>query len=282
MNSRILMAFLAGAAFAAGIVFMVIREPDVPIQQVSAASKPIYVAPPAEDPQESSPIVDADITPVPQRREKRSPMPPAERSTRATLGGADRKQETIAQAAPAPLPAAPPELEPEPAAEPAPALNTPTAPAPAPKRVEEPLPAPEPTLPVRQPHTVTITAGTLLPVRIGETISANRNQPGDNFLATLDQPLVVDGFVIAERGARLEGRVMEADLGGRVLGTSYLDIALVKLSTSDGQHVSIRSSPYHAQSHASLLTRGKPASIPVATRVSFRLQYPVTLTERLR
>jgi hypothetical protein len=31
-----------------------------------------------------------------------------------------------------------------------------------------------------------------------------------------------------------------------------------------------------------LLTRGKPATIPVETRVSFHLQEPVTLTERLR
>lgn len=31
-----------------------------------------------------------------------------------------------------------------------------------------------------------------------------------------------------------------------------------------------------------VLTRGKPAEIPVETRVSFRVQEPVTITERLQ
>jgi hypothetical protein len=31
-----------------------------------------------------------------------------------------------------------------------------------------------------------------------------------------------------------------------------------------------------------LLTRGKPAEIPVETRISFRVQEPITLTERLQ
>ena len=40
------------------------------------------------------------------------------------------------------------------------------------------------------------------------------------FLATLDRPLVVDGFIIAERGSRLEGRVVEAQPAGRGNTTS--------------------------------------------------------------
>src|SRR5258708_16863474 len=55
------------------------------------------------------------------------------------------------------------------------------------------------------------------------------------FRSTLDRPLVVDGFVIAERGSRVQGRVVEA-----VKGTSRLEIELVKLSTADGQYKSIQ------------------------------------------
>src|SRR5450755_2714001 len=47
----------------------------------------------------------------------------------------------------------------------------------------------------RAANHVILLAGTVLPVRIGETISAARNQKGDTFLATLDQPLVIDGFI---------------------------------------------------------------------------------------
>jgi len=128
-----------------------------------------------------------------------------------------------------------------------------------------PVPAaPEPQVPplARVPPTVTIAPGTLLPVRIGETISPARYQVGDSFLATLDQPLVVDGWVIAERGSRLEGRVVEAESG-------RLRVELVKLSTSDGQHIQIRTDPY------------KSAEIPLESRISFRVVGPVTITERL-
>ena len=48
----------------------------------------------------------------------------------------------------------------------------------------------------------------LIPVRLVDGLSSERNAPGDSFASTLDQELVADGFVIAERGARVEGRVL--------------------------------------------------------------------------
>jgi hypothetical protein len=176
----------------------------------------------------------------------------------------------------------------------------------------------------RVPHTVTLAAGTMLPVRIGEALSSARNQPGDTFLATLTQPLVIDGWVIAERGARVEGRVIDATPAGRVKGVSHLGISIVRLATADGQNIRIRTEQYVKDGPTStgtdaakigggaalgaiigaivgggkgagigagaggaagagdvLLTRGKPAEIPVETRVSFRVQDSVTITERL-
>lgn len=170
-----------------------------------------------------------------------------------------------------------------------------------------------------------LAAGTPLTVRIGETISAAHNQIGDNFLATLEQPLVIDGFIIAERGSRVEGRVTDAKPGGRGGGASHLEIALVRLSTSDGQRVRIRTEPYKKDGSGSstggdlakigagaaigaaigaiagggkgaaigagagaaagagtvLVMSGKPVEIPVETRLTFRVQESVTLTEKL-
>jgi hypothetical protein len=91
---------------------------------------------------------------------------------------------------------------------------------------------------------VTLAAGTLLLVRIGETLSSTRNQAGDTFLATLTQPLVVDGWVIAERGARVEGRVLDATQAGRAKGASHIEISIVRLATSDGQYVRVRTEPF--------------------------------------
>src|ERR1043166_7966317 len=87
----------------------------------------------------------------------------------------------------------------------------PPAPAPVPAETKAAEPAPEPT----PAHTVTIPAGTLISARLGESLSSHRNRPGDSFMATLDQPLTADGFVIAERGARVEGRVVAAEEAGR-------------------------------------------------------------------
>jgi hypothetical protein len=89
-----------------------------------------------------------------------------------------------------------------------------------------------------------LTAGTLIPARTIEGLSSDRNQAGDGFTATLDAPLVVNGLVIAERGAHLEGKVVQADKAGRVKGVSDLSIELTQLTTSDGQHVPIETESF--------------------------------------
>ena len=71
--------------------------------------------------------------------------------------------------------------------------------------------------------------------------------PGDTFTATLDKELVVDGFVIAERGARVDGRVVSSDRGGKVKGTAGLSVELTRLRTSDGQTVPIATDSFERQ-----------------------------------
>jgi hypothetical protein len=75
---------------------------------------------------------------------------------------------------------------------------------------------------------------------VDERLSSDVAQTGDSFRAALDQPLVVDGAIIAERGARVEGRIAESDRGGRVRGTATLAVELVRLNTSDGQRVRLQ------------------------------------------
>jgi hypothetical protein len=90
-----------------------------------------------------------------------------------------------------------------------------------------------------------------LTVRVDQALSTERNAPGDTFRATLDQPLVVNGFVIAERGARVEGRVVEADPGGRVKGVARLELELVRLNTADGQRINIQTQPFTREAETS-------------------------------
>ena len=85
------------------------------------------------------------------------------------------------------------------------------------------------------PATLTIPAGTVLSVRINEYLSSDKNQVGDRVTATLQQPVVVNGYVVARRGQMLVGQVEAAQKAGRVTGTSQLGIELTDLTMADGQ-----------------------------------------------
>jgi hypothetical protein len=310
MEWKLVSAFATGAVLASGIVYFAVRPADV-------ATKPVVMQaalpPPTQQVAPAPPAPVAHIQPPAPRvpvREKPSPMPPPVRRERPI------RQEPVAIAKydPPPAPAAP---APVPAADPAP------EPVPV-ESVSLPAPTPAPNVEVRVPHVVTLTAGTSLAVRIGETISSARNQPGDSFLATLTQPLVIDGFIIAERGARLEGRVVDAAAAGRGRGASHLAVSVIRIATADGQNIRIRTEPYSKDGASPaamdaakvgggaaigavigaiagggkgaaigagaggavgagdvLLTHGKPVEIAVETRINFRVQDSVTITERL-
>ena len=89
------------------------------------------------------------------------------------------------------------------------------------------------------PNHVTLPVGMLITVRIIDRLSSDRNSQGDVFSGSLERPVIADGFVIAERGARVRGEVVYARRAGRVEGVSELTIRLREISTSDGQHVQI-------------------------------------------
>ena len=290
MNSKVLIAFAAGAVIASGIVYIAVRPEDaaplpapvvvqseapVPVVVARVYSPPAVVQPPVAQEPDAAPVVAATPMPV---REKPSPLrpPPVRRARPVVIA-----RETVPSPMPAPRPA--PVVDPPPP----PVVTAPPAPAPQP---EAPAPPPPQMLQTRTPNTVTIQPGTILAVRIGETISSARNEVGDGFVATLERPLVIDGFVIAERGSRVEGRVVETQHPGRANGPSNLGVELVEISTSDSQRVPVRTATFKKESATSnggdwanvVLTRGKPAEIPAETRMNFRIREPITVTEHLQ
>ncbi len=166
------------------------------------------------------------LKPKPKPAHRRTPTP-AE-----PLVVAHNAPPVVTPISPAPAP------EPKPAAEP--------APPPQPEPVFNPPPPPPP-----PPREVTLKAGTLLPVRVIDGLTTERNNPGDSFTGTLDQPLVVDGLVIAERGARVEGRVSSADRGGKVQGVAALGVELTRVHLSDGQTISVHTDSFERKAEAS-------------------------------
>lgn len=92
------------------------------------------------------------------------------------------------------------------------------------------------------PPQLVLPAGFWITVRVNQPLSSDHNQPGDPFTATLAQPVVANGYVIARRGQMVAGRVAEVQKAGHVKGTSRLGLQLTELSLADGQQI-----PIHTQ-----------------------------------
>jgi len=107
---------------------------------------------------------------------------------------------------------------------PAAAVSKPVA-----KAVAKPAPTPVP-----PPPPLVLDAGTNVRVRSTSTLSTKTNAAGDVFHGSLDAPLTVDGKVVAEKGARVQGVVADADPGGRVKGVASISVRLTAIETDKG------------------------------------------------
>ena len=80
------------------------------------------------------------------------------------------------------------------------------------------------------PQTITIPAGTVLTVRLGETLSSKESSAGQGFAATVAQPVEVDGKTVIERGAAARGTVVDAKGMGHFKGGALLEVRLNSVS----------------------------------------------------
>lgn len=331
----VIAAFVAGVVIAGGGAYVFSRMHQGSSQQavtmpapVSATVPPAATAPAAVEPQPAT--VDAKApepqpaAEPPRREAARKPSPArlrqgktANRQDREPAASQPEPVAPVAQNDPAPQPM--PEAQPVSPAEPA-------ASVPQPERAMLNPPSGTVTAPPppRTPQTVTLAAGLPITVRLNETVSTDSNYPGDTFTATLDKPVIVDGYIIADRGSRVIGKVVESQKAGRTKGVANLSLALTEIHTTDGQTVRIETTPWDKQGQKSkrrdaaeiaggaalgamigalagggkgaaigagsggaagtgvvLTQRGKSASVPAETRLTFALDHPITITERL-
>lgn len=282
---HVVILVLAGAIGGAVVMRVVERPRMVAEVEVPAPPQPVPVAPlpvvqqpgvppaaaapsPAQsqakpEPFQPAPPVEPKATPETRTARSHYPAPPARRLRRVPPPPANPRPLVVAKVEPhvlspavSTVPAAPTESAPTASPQPnqpqenQPQENqaqenpTPQAPpaAPHPENVTPPAP--------RQPHTVTLNAGLLIPVRLLDGLSSERNTPGDRFIATMDRDLVVDGFIIVERGARVEGRVVAVERAGKVNGAATLAVELTRLHTSDRQTVDIETDPFEQRVQA--------------------------------
>jgi outer membrane biosynthesis protein TonB len=152
---------------------------------------------------------------------------------------------------PAPAPQPPPAAKikkpaPKPAIAPRPApIERPSvaqvAPAPAPAPVAAPAPPPPPAF-----KTVTIPAGTTIPVRITQTLDSATTEQGQSFSGTVATDVIADGLVAIRQGAGVSGRVSAVQEAAHYKGNSLLTIELVSINRN-GDSLAVSSQPYSVE-----------------------------------
>jgi hypothetical protein len=76
------------------------------------------------------------------------------------------------------------------------------------------------------PQTITIPVGTVITVRLGETLSSKDSSAGQSFSATVAEPVTVEGKTVIEKGATARGTVVDAKGMGHFKGGALLEVRL--------------------------------------------------------
>jgi hypothetical protein len=76
------------------------------------------------------------------------------------------------------------------------------------------------------PANLVIPKGTALHVRLDEAVNTRRNRAGDQFHASLAEPLVLNGKMLLPRGTPITGHVTESQASGRLEGRAELALTL--------------------------------------------------------
>jgi hypothetical protein len=124
-----------------------------------------------------------------------------------------------------------------PAAQTASPQGQPASSAPAAVSAAEPAGNPSPA-----PDVYVIPAGTQVHVRLDQNLDTRRDRAGEGFEATLESPLTAQGRVVAPKGTRFHGRVLEAKESGRLKGRAIMELALDSFDL-DGVSYPIRTRP---------------------------------------
>ena len=74
--------------------------------------------------------------------------------------------------------------------------------------------------------TVTLPAGTQVPVRLAQSIDTKRDKPGARFLAHVAGPVMREGQVILQRNATCHGHLVQSKPSGRLTGRAKITLSL--------------------------------------------------------
>jgi hypothetical protein len=92
---------------------------------------------------------------------------------------------------------------------------------------------------------ITVPEGTRLQIALIDGVSTTKSAPGDEFLASMTAPIVIDGKTVVEKGTKVRGRVADVNESGRVKGRASLRLILTSIS-NNGKDVAITTKPFVA------------------------------------
>lgn len=164
---------------------------------------------------------------APEQEASQAPAQPERQATR-------RRSRAVAENAP------PAE---RPARTPAPVVQSPPSSAQA---TDAPPPAP-------QSYPMSIPAGTVITVRTVDSINTSINKVGDEFAATIDEPISADGQIVIPRYSKARLRLVGERSAGRIKGQSEVQLELVSL-TVDGKTYPVSTGVFEEKTKSS---RGK-------------------------
>jgi len=120
-------------------------------------------------------------------------------------------------------------------------------PPPAPPAQTAPVQmAPATPPPPPPPQKVTIPSGTALAVRLVDPIDSEKNQVGDTFHATLNNPITINGDVVVPSGSDVQGHLADVKSAGKFAGQSVVVLQLDSVS-SGGQTYNIQTDQYRKE-----------------------------------
>jgi len=91
-----------------------------------------------------------------------------------------------------------------------------------------------PPLPKPEPQPIVVPSGTVLTVTTSQALGSKESHAGQTFLATLAQPVSIEGTPALPKGATVSGTVVSANAKGKIKGQGELSLSLSSISV--GHH----------------------------------------------
>jgi len=94
---------------------------------------------------------------------------------------------------------------------------------------------------------ITMPDGTVLAVRLMQTISSRTAQPGEEFNAELANDVALSGSIVFSKGAKVRGHVMSAEHSGRLQDPGFLRLTLDAIQLPNGKWIEIKTTSFAAK-----------------------------------